>query len=406
MKIILPDALLLPSASEGWELWKFPQKGPPAREPAATAKALASFRQPLLAVPTRSALAVPLWIASGGNPSELAELELSSRHLLRKGAEVCSVPILEHEGRSLILALAVSDDELCSEFAAKALGFEVPARLIPTGAADIAVWREFGNLCFAFYRDGQCVFFADSGEQTAGPAFCGQLSRTALRLRAEGVLLRIPAQVLLLGTFAEADCNAVGHALRIDWEHKPEPPPPSIPPTPSNAAPPAGRREILKRERNKKTTLIAAIVLAVYAGILLIVAADLAAKKIELSGLDSQLAALAPQSDSAERLVADWKRYRAAVDPGEFAIDQLAAVAGEIPGEQVRLTQYNLDNGRLVIAGEAVDVSQAYEFFERIKRNALLRDFEWTTRQPQLAGRNKVRFEMEGAKPDAQAREE
>jgi len=70
------------------------------------------------------------------------------------------------------------------------------------------------------------------------------------------------------------------------------------------------------------------------------------------------------------------------------------------------LTQYNYDNGRLAIAGEATDVAQAYEFFERVKKNPLLQDYDWTSRQPQLAGRNKVRFEMEGARPDAKTGEE
>ena len=64
------------------------------------------------------------------------------------------------------------------------------------------------------------------------------------------------------------------------------------------------------------------------------------------------------------------------------------------------------DIERLTIAGEAVDVSQAYEFFERVKKTPLLQDYDWTSRQPQLAGRNKVRFEMEGARPDAQTGEE
>lgn len=400
-----PDAVLRPAA-DGWELWRLPQKGEPSRDPAPTAKSLSNCRHPLLAPPTRSILAVPLWTSPGGDPREIAELELGSRHLLRKGATVHSIPLLENEGRALVLALAVSDDELSNEFAAKALSFEFPARLLPCENADIAVWREFGNLCFALYRDGACAFFSATGESTPGPAFCGLLARTALRLKAEGVLQRMPARIRMIGAFGESDCEAVGHSLRIDWDHIREVPPPSVPERRSECAPPVGGAEILKRARIKKASVAAAIVLAVYAGILLVVAADLAAKKIELSGLDARIQAISAQSGSAEKLVADWKASRPAVDPGEFAIDQLAAVAGEIPGEQVRLTQYNLDNGRLVIAGEAADVSQAYEFFERVKKNPLLGDFEWTNAQPQLAGRNKVRFEMEGAKPDAQAREE
>ena len=76
------------------------------------------------------------------------------------------------------------------------------------------------------------------------------------------------------------------------------------------------------------------------------------------------------------------------------------------PGDQVRLTQFTLENGRLLLAGEASDIAQAYSFLEKVKKSALLQNYDWTSRQPQLAGKNKVRFEMEGARPDAQTRNE
>lgn len=109
---------------------------------------------------------------------------------------------------------------------------------------------------------------------------------------------------------------------------------------------------------------------------------------------------------TAQNRVTSWSELRNAVDPQTFAIDQLDAVASQIPGEQVRLTQYNYDKGRLVITGEAVDVNQAYEFFEKVKKFPMLQDYEWKSAQPQLAGRNKVRFEMEGVRPDAKTGEE
>jgi hypothetical protein len=46
-------------------------------------------------------------------------------------------------------------------------------------------------------------------------------------------------------------------------------------------------------------------------------------------------------------------------------------------------------------------VSQAFALFEKVKSSPALQEYDWTSRQPQLAGRSKVRFEMEGARPDA-----
>jgi len=398
-----PDAILRPGP-ENWELWNLSGAG--RLESGISGKALGAFRHLLLALPTRSILAVPLWVAAEGDPRELADLELTSRHLLRKNATLNCLPVLKAEGRALVLALASVDDPAAAEFFKKAESFEFPARLIPSGGADLVVWRELGELCFAFYRDGECVFFVSSGENSPGPAFCGVLYRTALRLHTEGVLERLPARLRLVGKFTKEECQALGHALRIDWELEETPPAPKPTGPPSNPAPPSAREEIDRRGRLRRLGLFAVVGMAAYAVILLGVAADLIVRKIQLQNLSSKLASMEAVAAESQRMVSSWNDLRIAVDPSAFAIDQLDAVASQIPGEQVRLTQYNYDNGRLVITGEAVDVSQAYEFFEKVKKVPMLQDYDWTSRQPQLAGRNKVRFEMEGVRPDAKTAEE
>jgi hypothetical protein len=405
MKQKTPDAVLRPGA-EGWELWKLPPKEDPTLEEAFTEKSLDAFANLLLALPSRSVLSMPLWIASQGEPAELAELELTSRHLLRKDAEVYTVPILEKEGRSLVLALAATDDETAHEYLKRAKCFEIPARLLDPVGADVLVWKEQGTLCFAIYREDQCVFFAATGDSNPGAAFCGAIARTAMRLRSESVITRMPAKLRLIGDFLEADAMSLGHALRLDFEIEKKLPAPVLPKFLSDAAPPTARAALLSRARIKRLASFATMGLAIYAVILFFVAVDLAWQRFQLHRLNNELKSIESVSTNAQNLVTEWRQFRSAIDPQAFAIDQLAAVATEIPGEQVRLTQYNYDKGRLSIAGEATDVSQAYEFFERVKKAQLLQDYDWTSRQPQLAGRNKVRFEMEGARPDAKTGEE
>jgi hypothetical protein len=349
---------------------------------------------------------MPLWVASQGDPTELAELELTSRHLLRKDAQVYTVPVLEKEGRTLVLALAATDDETPHAYLKKAKIFEIPARLFAPAGADVLVWHEQGGLCFAIYREDKCVFFAATGDANPGPAFCGAISRTAMRLKSEGVITRMPAKLRLIGNFLESDAASVGHTLRLDFEIEKQLPVPVLPTVCSAAAPPTASEALLSRSRLKRLASFATAGLAIYAVILFFVAADLGWQRFKLHRLHSELESIEPTATKAQNLVTEWKQFRSAIDPQAFAIDQLAAVATEIPGEQVRLTQYNYDKGRLSIAGEATDVSQAYEFFERVKKAPLLQDYDWTSRQPQLAGRNKVKFEMEGARPDAKTGEE
>lgn len=399
------DFVLRPGA-KGWEFWKIPPKSDPALEPDFSTKSLGGARHLIMAVPTRSLLAVPVWISPQGDPNELAELEMQSRHLLKKNAEVHGIPILEKDGRALVLALSSIDDERALDYYSKAKTFEFPARLWDPDAEDLILWREWDEICFAFYRDKKCVYFACTGELSVGLSLCGIITRTAMRLRSEGVTLRMPARLGLIGDFGFEDRTLLRDTLQVELEHSPNAPSPFLPGKYTNPAPPSAKMEMEKRERWQKFLFFAVGGIAFYTLILLFVSGDLLVRRMQLSRIASELHSIEGSASGARKLVTEWKEFRAAVDPASFAIDQLAAVAAEIPSEQVRLTQYSFDSGRFTIAGEAVDVAQAYHYFERIKKVPLLQDYDWTSRQPQLVGRNKVRFEMEGLRPDAKTSEE
>jgi len=394
------ESVLRPGAA-GWELWRFPPKGLPTVERQPTSRMIASAPQLLLALPTRDILAVPIWVSAEGDAHELAELELSSRHLLRRGADVYTVPLQQADGRALVLALSAGDDSTAAEFYPRARTFEAPARLWETGSADTLVWREPDGLCFGFYRDGRCVFFAATGETSPGPAFCGAISRSALRLRAEDILSRIPASLRLVGDFSTEERKALASGLQIDLDYIETPPAPVRPALPSHLAPPSARRAQEKSRSRRRLSLYAGLGTVIYGLAVAAVASSLMLRKAELTHVRLEAAALAPAAEKAKRIVGEWKEFRGAIDPTAFALDQLAAVASGVTGDKVRLTQFTLEGGRILIAGEAGDVSQAYRFFDHVKKSPALQDYDWISRQPQLAGKTKVRFEMEGSRPDA-----
>jgi Tfp pilus assembly protein PilN len=89
------------------------------------------------------------------------------------------------------------------------------------------------------------------------------------------------------------------------------------------------------------------------------------------------------------------------VDPATFPLDQLAAIAAPTAGGKVRLISVTMENGHLQISGEATDVTQAYGFMESLKKSPILQQYDWTSGQPQLAGKNSVKFDMEGARAHA-----
>lgn len=395
-----PAWSLLRPGAEGWELWKFRPGGQPVCQPAPTRAAVAAAPRLAVALPTREVTTVPLWLPNGGNFRELAELEFGSRHLLRRGMDVQCVPIAQSENRSLVLALASGAIEDPEGYFPKAVRFEANARTwLPLGA-DVILWKESGALCFALYRDNQCVFFSAGG--SPGPALFGFIQRTLLRLRAEGVLDRDPQLARLFGPFSPEERNQCAAGIALPLEHTESPPFPHLPTPAADLPPPAIRELRATRKRRARLAGIGLVALAAYGALVLLAGADLSLREWRARSLREEAAAIAPEAAAAREDILRWRQIRHAVDPTTFALDLLAAVAAQLPGDQVRLTTFALEPGRLALTGEARDVAQAYQFIEKVKAAPALTEFDWNASQPELAGKQNVRFTMEGTQPDAQ----
>jgi Tfp pilus assembly protein PilN len=117
-----------------------------------------------------------------------------------------------------------------------------------------------------------------------------------------------------------------------------------------------------------------------------------------LASWQRRVAAIEPAARLAHEDSTRWKTLRAAVDPGTYPLDLLAAVAAPTQEGKVRLTSFLMENGRLQVSGEATDVTQAYAFIEALRKSPPLREYDWTAGQPQLAGKNSVKYDMEATR--------
>ncbi len=391
-------AILRPGNSE-WELWKTSAKGGVLEK-----LPNAGQRPPRLVVasPTQSMLALPLWVSPNGNPTEIAELEFASRHLYRKGQTVGVVEIERNTDRALILCVLGSDDPALEEPLRHAETFEIPARLASPGENDVMLWKENGTVCFAFYRNKQCVYFSSSEEPRITGAFSQALARCAQRLQAEEILTRLPSRILFVGDFDEEEALAL--MAKTGWQiEKTGELPPALPATLSDIAPPLAVDRRVRLRKAKRFGQIVGILLAVYAVVLVVVLGLLFSDRSRVQSAERQAAALSQPAEEARTAVERWRTIQAAVDPKLFALDLLAGVAATLPGETVRLTRLNIEDGRLLVAGEAAEVAQTYEMLEKLKASPALVEFDWTARPPDIASQNTVRFEFEGRRPDATA---
>ena len=366
----------------------------------------------LVVLPSSTLFAWPLWIAAEGESLELVRMELAGRHLLKRGMDesLAILPILRREERQLFLAVACEEPfpgESLPEGWESATRFERPARLRQESReSDLILWEEWGGLTISFYRAGEPVWFCGIREEE----LASLIHRIALRLLAEGVLDHLPETISLQGieapraekfaaelsrTFPRARL----HQLPLDSDT--EAPPPYLREDAFDLPPREARDKRLQLKKRERVLTFATTAALLYLLLLIWGAGDLFIRQNALKKLRHQIALVSPAALAAQGESDRWHQFRSCMDPGTYALDLLAAVAAPTGQGKVRLTLFSLEQGRLQISGEATDVTEAYNFIEQLKKNPQLQEYDWTAGQPQLAGKNSVKFDISGTRPDA-----
>ena len=401
-----------PGVEKGtWQRWYLPegsgaipafltQENPPPQQ---------SLR--VVALPSVTLFAWPLWIATDGSAGDLVRMELSGRHLLKRGMEesLSVVPILERGNRRLVLAVG-PDEPFPTEGMPPswkdAARFELPSRLFNEGSAtDLILWSEWETLQMALYREGKVVWFCEIRDE----GLPGHVRRIVLRLLAEGVLDHPPREILIEGMSGDgtARCaSALAQAFpdarirRYPALPNTPPSPPALPQDAFDFPPAEAKVERISRVGRKRLLSYAMLAGVFYLILLLWGAGDLVVHRLALGKIQREISLIEAPAAEARAETDRWHILRSSVDPDTYALDLLAAVAVPTDGGKVRLTRFSLDGGRIQISGEATDVTQAYGFIEQLKKSPVLQEYEWNAAQPQLAGKNSVRFDMEGNRPD------
>lgn len=361
----------------------------------------------IVVLPSAFLFSWPLWIALEGDSRELVKMELAGRHLLKKGMEegLTALPIAQIGERRLVLATTTDEPfpaDAMPDGWKNASHFEIPARLRSLqGNPDLLLWQEQGVIHAAFYREGQIVWFCPVRRGLSGTT----LHRASLRLLSEGILGHLPYRILL-EVIASKERDALASELVTRFpgasiSSLSEVPPPSVPKILIDLPPAAARQARLSKQRADRFLSIGSMAAILYLLLLAWGSGDLLIRQAALKKIRGETARLEVPARRARAESERWTALRPAIDPTTYPLDLLAAVAAPTEGGKVRLTNFNLELGRLQISGEATDVTQAYAFIEQLKKSPLLEEYDWTAGQPQLAGKNSVKFEMEGARAGA-----
>jgi len=412
-----------PSTEDGeWERWYLPPEGEP--ELLAKEAQLPSQTTRVTALPSSYLFAWPLWIASEGDSRDLVKMELAGRHLLKRGMDegLIAIPILELGERRLVLTVATEEPlptEIMPPDWKAADRFEIPARLhAGASGSDLILWREWGSIQAAFYHGRKLLWFCGMREE--GLIL---LRRMALRLVSERILEHLPAKIRIEGMNPQVTATLAAELATIfpdaEIERVLVPPAPwwngerrfprkrrraSVPEPPHLMAepfdiPPAEARMHRSSNRQRERMLkLSGVGAMVYLLLLLWMAGDYMIHHHALAKLKDGISIIDPAAKRSQKASERWNLLRPAIDPTTYPLDLLAAAASPTEGGKVRLINFNLELGHLQVSGEATDVVQAYAFIEQLKKNTSLQEYDWTSGGPQIAGKNSVKFDMDGTR--------
>ncbi|MEP6685279.1 MAG: hypothetical protein ABJB22_00755 [Verrucomicrobiota bacterium] len=153
------------------------------------------------------------------------------------------------------------------------------------------------------------------------------------------------------------------------------------------------RRQLVRQAQWRRRLLWAG---GAYAAVLILLALCLVGLRLAVGSLDRQVATDAPKVEFVRQTELKWKALAPAIDPRYYPIEVLLQIFDSLPSPDVRITAYNQSARQVSVDGEASTTALAYQFAEKVKKNAELRTFQFEMAAPRILPNDHAQFRLEG----------
>ncbi|MGZ4985126.1 MAG: hypothetical protein ACXV8A_03455 [Chthoniobacterales bacterium] len=153
------------------------------------------------------------------------------------------------------------------------------------------------------------------------------------------------------------------------------------------------RAELVRRAEWKKRLLWVG---GAYAAIMLLFAAFVMALRIQVGVLDRAIARDDPKTSFIKKTETRWKALSPAIDPHYYPIEVLLHLFESLPSSDVQITQFNQSARQISVDGEAPTAALAYQFADKVKKNADLASFHFEMAAPRILPNEHAQFRLEG----------
>jgi hypothetical protein len=288
------------------------------------------------------------------------------------------------------LALVTEPESLAAD------RYEPSACLLKLPADGMAVWKELGRLVVAFTRADALLHVSalTAHELDADAAF--EIRDICAALQTHGFMSHLEA--VHVWTHCSADfvpqmACLFEHASVIK-EPRPDPKPPAHA---SNLLPvQVAVKKLAHQRKMRQMTLLAAAAL-VY---LCFFGAWWLSIEWREAGLEKALAQISTQQPEIEivrEAQANWAEMEPAIAPDLYPAEIFHQVVSLLPPEGIRLKEFQIDGGKLVVAGEATTVNHALGFKDKLAACVPLQRYAWNFPVPRIRDEdNRAEFRAVG----------
>jgi hypothetical protein len=115
-----------------------------------------------------------------------------------------------------------------------------------------------------------------------------------------------------------------------------------------------------------------------------------------LTRAEAALAVSQPEIDQVTTAQAHWQAMEGAINPDLYPMELFHQVVSLLPEEGIRLKEFQIANGKILVSGEAATVNHALGFKGRLIASDVQNHHAWNFPVPSIREDNRADFRAEG----------
>jgi hypothetical protein len=352
----------------------------------------------LMGVETLAFDSAPFWCLSPGDaPDEAVALRWEALGVLNANASLClHWTVLRKNQRALVGTLALTEEALCSDgWSNHPEKFEPSVRMLPLPENGIAIWKELGRHVVAFTREGKLLHAAVLASRLLDVDAAFELRDLCAALQAHE-FLEEPSPIHIW-TACESDFVPQLACLFVEAEVRKEQRPDPRPPVETGGLLPqlvATQRHQQQARQGRLLMLAAAAMM--YLSFFGAWWLRLQWREGRLHQAETELALRQPEIDRVTQAQAHWLAMEGAINPDLYPVELFHQIVSLLPEEGIRLKEFQMESGKIIVSGEATTVQHALGFKGRLSECTALQHYAWKLPQPSIREDNRAEFRAEG----------